>query len=345
MTGTAIERTEGNALADAIAIDYAAVLRALNLNPASPDVQALVLVCREYDLDPVLGHMVLIDHKPYITHKGLLHIANRNPAFDGMEVVEESETTQEWRARVSVWRKDRSHAFTYRGRYSKSARNKNNGPEMALARAECLALRRAFDVAVPVQEEQDWQASTEVVSADRPAAILAAAEDAPASPPADDGEPLDEEFDRKPIGEVLARLDDEGKALAREAVKGDLPNWQSPQLTKVQALEFQARLGRVEGEMATRYDNRRKMVFAKLGELGFKKDDEPLRHAIVRQATGGRTDSTSALTAAECDTVVAVAEEVAAGGWATSVNDDGEMSLVAVEPEDEGRPFDEEPGQ
>lgn len=342
---TAIEKAGPASVVGGVEIDYEAVLKSLNLNPRDPKVQALVLMCQQYSLDPVLKHAQIINGDVYVTHKGLLHVAHESKRLNGIVLVDEGETRDEWWARVSVYVKGMEHPFTYKGRYSKGSSNKKFGPEMAITRAECLALRRAFDISAPVQEEQDWVSAPAAESNGPTPTIVTTVMEVTATPPlADDSEPLDEEFDRKPIGEVLTRLDDEGKSLAREALRG-LPNWQSPQLTKAQALEFQARLGRVEGEMAIQYDNRRKMVFAKLGELGFKKDDEPLRHAIVRQATGGRTDSTSALTAAECDTVVAVAEEVAAGGWATSVNDDGEMSLVAIEPEDEGRPFDEEPAQ
>lgn len=36
------------------------IMRALNLDPRKPEVQALVLVCQRYDLDPLLKHALLI---------------------------------------------------------------------------------------------------------------------------------------------------------------------------------------------------------------------------------------------------------------------------------------------
>lgn len=140
-----------------VEIDYNAVLRALNLNPTDPKVQALVLTCQQYGLDPVLKHAILIQGTLYITHKGLLHVAHESGQFDGCVLVDEGEDSHEWWARVSVYRKDMRQPFTYKGRYPKNGTNKSYGPEMAITRAECMALRRAFDVAVPVREEQEWR--------------------------------------------------------------------------------------------------------------------------------------------------------------------------------------------
>ena len=59
-----------------------------------------------------------------------------------------------WIARVSVHRKDMGHAFTFPGRYPAKGKNAEYAPEMALVRAECHALRRAFSVTgVPSYEE------------------------------------------------------------------------------------------------------------------------------------------------------------------------------------------------
>lgn len=139
-----------------VAIDYEAVLKTLNLNPTDPKVQALVLVCQQYELDPVLKHMVLIQGAAYITHKGLWHMAHRSGLLDGEDIVAQAETDKEWTATVSIYRKDWNRPITMTGRYPKSATNKQYGPEMAVTRAECLVLRRMFDVAVPVQEEINW---------------------------------------------------------------------------------------------------------------------------------------------------------------------------------------------
>lgn len=150
MTTNAIQQV-GN-----VAIDYNAVLKTLNLNPTDPKVQTLVLVCQQYELDPVLKHMVLIQGAAYITHKGLWHMAHRSGLLNGEDIVEQGETDKEWWAKVSIYRKDWDRPITMTGRYPKSATNKQYGPEMAVTRGECLVLRRMFDVAVPVQEEINW---------------------------------------------------------------------------------------------------------------------------------------------------------------------------------------------
>lgn len=147
---TAIEKV-GN-----VAIDYQAVLNTLKLNPKDPNVQALILVCQQYELDPVLKHMVLIQGAAYITHKGLWHMAHRSGLLDGEDILEQGETDKEWWAKVAIYRKDWQRPITMTGRYPKSSQNKQYGPEMAVTRAECLVLRRMFDVAVPVQEEINW---------------------------------------------------------------------------------------------------------------------------------------------------------------------------------------------
>jgi len=157
----------GGEITQAVQIDEVAILRSLNLNPADPNVQALILVCREYGLDPVLKHMVLISGRPYVTRDGLLHVAHRSGEFDGIEVVEEGESDKEWWAKVSVYRKDMGRPFTYRGRYPKAdAKHMAKfGPEMAVKVAEVMALRRAFDVTGIGAAEERWDA-VEVIEAD-----------------------------------------------------------------------------------------------------------------------------------------------------------------------------------
>lgn len=140
-----------------LAVDQASVLQALNLNPRDPKTQALLLVCQKYDLDPLMKHMVLISGNPYITRDGYLHVAHASGQFDGMEVIDQGETQSEWWARVSVYRKDMRHPFTYTGRYPKADAKHmaKYGPEMAMKCAEVMALRRAFDVSgVGAAEEQ-----------------------------------------------------------------------------------------------------------------------------------------------------------------------------------------------
>ncbi|HKY57622.1 MAG TPA: hypothetical protein VJL80_06260 [Aeromicrobium sp.] len=133
------------------------VLQYLGLNPNSPADRAAVMVCRAYDLDAVLKHVVVIPRGGvYITRDGLLHIAHRSGQLDGIVVEQEpTKVGDEWVAKVSVYRKDMRHPFTFPGRYPVNGSNKQYAPEMALKAAEAHALRRAFSVAgLPTEDER-----------------------------------------------------------------------------------------------------------------------------------------------------------------------------------------------
>ena len=136
------------------------VLNYLGFSPADPKARAVVAVARRYDLDPLLKHVIVIPKGGvYITRDGLLHVAHASGQLDGIVVEQEpslSEDGSEWVARVSVWRKDMRHPFTYPGRYSaRGGGNAQYAPEMALKAAEAHALRRAFDVTgLPTEDEQ-----------------------------------------------------------------------------------------------------------------------------------------------------------------------------------------------
>jgi hypothetical protein len=151
------------------------LVRYLGLNPQKPEDRAVVAVCRHYGFDPVLKHVVVIPRSGvYITRDGLLHVAHRSGQLDGIMVVQDptfDTERNEWFAKVSVYRKDMSHPFTFPGRYPANGSNKQYAPEMALKAAEAHALRRAFDITgLPTLDEQ------------RPA-------ERPAEAPADDVQP------------------------------------------------------------------------------------------------------------------------------------------------------------
>lgn len=134
-------------------------LRYLGLNPNNPADQAMVAVARHYDLDPLLKHVVVIPKGGvYITRDGYLHIAHRSGVLDGIVVdapPRVNESTGEWEAVVTVWRKDMSHGFKFPGRYPAKGGNKDYAQEMALKAAESHALRRAFNVTgLPALDEQ-----------------------------------------------------------------------------------------------------------------------------------------------------------------------------------------------
>lgn len=135
------------------------VLAYLGLNPGDPRSRAVVAVARRYNLDPLLKHVIVIPKGGvYITRDGLLHTAHASGQLDGIVVEQEptlSEDGKEWVARVSVWRKDMTHPFTYPGRYPVAGSNRDYAQEMAMKAAEAHALRRAFDVTgLPVEDEQ-----------------------------------------------------------------------------------------------------------------------------------------------------------------------------------------------
>lgn len=152
---TLVPVSNGTSLTEAVPIDHAAILRALNINVSDPKAQAMILACQKYGLDPLLKHAVLISGNLYVTRDGLLAIAHRSGLLDGIVIEDEGETAEEWWAKVTVHVKDVHYGYTYRGRYPKSGQMKKYGPEMAVKVAEVMALRRAFGVTgVPTVEEQ-----------------------------------------------------------------------------------------------------------------------------------------------------------------------------------------------
>lgn len=138
--------------------DPAEILKIIGLDPRNPLAHAVVAVAERYGLDPVLGHIQIIrgSQMPYITRDGYLAIAHRSGQLDGIEVVEgprRDTAEREWAASVAVYRKDMGHPFVYPGR---ADLGRDNGPEMAISRAERRALRRAFAVTVPAGFADAW---------------------------------------------------------------------------------------------------------------------------------------------------------------------------------------------
>lgn len=162
------------------------LIRYLGLNPNKPEDRAAVAVCRQYGFDPILKHVVVIPRSGvYITRDGLLHVAHRSGQLDGIVVEHDPSLNEngEWVAKVSVYRKDMTHPFTFPGRYPANGSNKQYAPEMALKAAEAHALRRAFDITgLPTLDEQ------------RPAPTRTGGPtfeaDTPPTPAADPGQPV-----------------------------------------------------------------------------------------------------------------------------------------------------------
>lgn len=160
---TVHQQTEN--VARGVAVQPGKVLTYLGLNPEDPRSQAVVAVAQRYDLDPLLKHVIVIPKGGvYITRDGLLHVAHRSGQLDGIVVEQEptlSDDGKEWVSRVSVYRKDMRHPFTFPGRYSVTGGNRDYAQEMSLKAAEAHALRRAFDVTgLPTLDEQRPEEST-----------------------------------------------------------------------------------------------------------------------------------------------------------------------------------------
>lgn len=124
------------------------LVRSLGLDPSRPTDRAMVSVARHYGLDPLLRHVVVLPKGGvYVTRDGMLAVAHRSGQLDGI-TVDAGPTFDteagEWRAVVSVWRKDHSKPYTFPGRYPSGKGNKEYAQEMALKSAEAAALRRAF---------------------------------------------------------------------------------------------------------------------------------------------------------------------------------------------------------
>lgn len=151
--------TRPESVASGVDVEPGKVLAFLGLNPSDPRSQAVVAVAQRYDLDPLLRHVIVIPKGGvYITRDGLLHVAHRSGQLDGIVVEQEprlSEDGKEWVSRVSVYRKDMRHPFTFPGRYPVNGGNRDYAQEMSLKAAEAHALRRAFDVTgLPALDEQ-----------------------------------------------------------------------------------------------------------------------------------------------------------------------------------------------
>jgi hypothetical protein len=129
-------------------------LRYLGYDPDNVATRALVLLAHRYQLDPLLGEIQLIadskGRRLYVTRDGMLAVAHASGHLDGIVVEEQRRNTEGngWTAYVSVWRNDMAHPFRYGAQCkdTEAQARAGNGPEMALARAERRALKRAFRI-------------------------------------------------------------------------------------------------------------------------------------------------------------------------------------------------------
>lgn len=128
----------------------------IDRNASKAQRETLALVCQRYGLDPFMGHMVLIQGKCFVTHKGLMHKAHASAQFDGMDTIYGKDELGEF-CECTIYRKDMTRPF--RGRiYINEYKGTGNvwakyPRAMAAKTAESFVLRRAFDVALTSQEE------------------------------------------------------------------------------------------------------------------------------------------------------------------------------------------------
>lgn len=126
-----------------------------------------LLMARQWDLDPLAKHVVVIRFKdrnggytyaPYVTRDGLLHVAHQSGHFDGISAVYHRDASGDY-AEATVWRNDMSHPIVYRAYRAEYDTGfnvwKTHPIAMLTKAAEVIALRRAFDVSINAREEMD----------------------------------------------------------------------------------------------------------------------------------------------------------------------------------------------
>ena len=135
--------------------------------------QALVMARMSlgYGLDPFGGELILYQGNPYLTIKGALRKAGDHPMFDGIECRPATKAEREafkcgesdhlWVA--AVWRKDWKFPVVGYGRSGPGDSNpvsKTWPQEMAQKRAKHRALRDAFSLPLPGEEEASYERVT-----------------------------------------------------------------------------------------------------------------------------------------------------------------------------------------
>jgi hypothetical protein len=169
--GNVVDVTDYSGKAEAEAKRKLALLKAVGLDRVPVEQRELALaIAKRYDLDLLLKHLVLIEGRPYVTRDALLWIAHRSGQFDGIEVSKPITEGDYWYAEATVYRKDMSHPFVYGGRYPLKGSNARFGPEMAVKVAESMALRRAFNVSAPTQDER-WDMDVPTAEPEKPKSL------------------------------------------------------------------------------------------------------------------------------------------------------------------------------
>jgi len=153
----AVAAPRGPAMPALITDEHREILRAMVDRNATPaQVEMLIVVGNRYDLDPLMGHVVLINGKCFVTHKGLMHKAHASGAFDGIETLYGRDDQGDF-CECHVYRKDMTRPFQgriYLDEYRAAGPVWKQHPRaMGAKTAESFVLRRAFDVSLTSQEE------------------------------------------------------------------------------------------------------------------------------------------------------------------------------------------------
>jgi len=157
-SGTALAIAPSRSPANLVITDeHRNILKGMVDRNATPaQVEMLIVVGNRYDLDPLMGHVVLINGKCFVTHKGLMHKAHTSGVFDGIRHGFGRDEQGDY-CECYVFRKDMSHPFEgriYLDEYRSAGPVWKQYPRaMAAKTAESFVLRRAFDVSLTSQEE------------------------------------------------------------------------------------------------------------------------------------------------------------------------------------------------
>jgi hypothetical protein len=125
-------------------------------------LESLKQLTRDYNLSIARGHIQLLDDRWYITHAGLLRIAERNHCFGIRSNIEKSLSNPHncrWVFRATVFKSARSKGFVGYGDADPSnVSSLVRGAEMRVAetRAVNRALRKAYGIGLCSVEELGW---------------------------------------------------------------------------------------------------------------------------------------------------------------------------------------------
>jgi hypothetical protein len=127
-----------------------------------PNYQALINLSQEYGFSIALGDLLLLDGKWYVTHTGLIRLAQRCRCYGiNVQVVRDfcDPTISRWIFRATVYKSRRSRGFVGFGDADPSnVSSMVHGAEMRVAetRAVNRALRKAYGIGLCSVEELGW---------------------------------------------------------------------------------------------------------------------------------------------------------------------------------------------